>query len=157
MAKSAAEPPILTRAESEIMRVLWEKQSATVHEVVAALPRAVAYTSALTVLQILEKKGYVRHEPHPEGGRAHVYQPLVPATKARRLHVRDLVDRLFAGQTAPLVVGLLEDEALTTEELERMRAVIESRLGSAAEVKAPGNAQKGRGRATGKKGKPGDD
>src|SRR5689334_8503572 len=123
--ESSSEPPILTRVESEIMRVLWEKQSATVHEVVAALSRSVAYTSALTVLRILEKKGYVRHEPHPDGGRAHVYRPLVPATQARRLHVRDLVDRLFAGQTAPLVVGLLEEETLTAEELEQMRALIE--------------------------------
>jgi BlaI family penicillinase repressor len=118
----------LTRVESEIMRVLWDKQLATVHEVVAALPRTFAYTSALTVLRILEKKGYVTHEAHPEGGRAHVYRPLVPATKARRQHVRDLVDRLFSGQPAQLVVGLLEEEALTPEELERMRAVIESRL-----------------------------
>ena len=134
------------------MRVLWDQQSATVHEVLAALPRSVAYTSALTVLQILEKKGYVGHEPHPDGGRAHVYRPLVPATKARRLHVRDLVDRLFSGQTAPLVVGLLQDEALTTEELERMRDVIESRLGGAADAK-PSAAKAPRARVTGKKGK----
>jgi len=145
MSEQPPEPPILTRVESEIMRILWDKQSATVHEVVAALPRALAYTSALTVLRILEKKGYVEHEAHPDGGRAHLYRALVPETRARRQHVRDLVDRLFSGQSEQLVVGLLEDEALTSTELERMRALIESRLaGSAREVKATKAGKKGK-------------
>src|SRR5687768_4242250 len=138
MAAAPREPPILTRVESEIMGILWERQAATVHEVVAALPRPLAYTSALTVLRILEKKGYVGHEPHPDGGRAHLYRPLVPATNARRLHVRDLVDRLFGGRSEQLVVGLLEDEALTSSELTRLRAVIESRLAGADSAAKPG-------------------
>ena len=119
---------MLTRAESEIMRVLWDRDGATVHEVVEGLPRAVAYTTALTLLRILEQKGYVRHEPHPSGGRAHVYRPVVPASKTRQLHVRDLVDRLFGGRPDQLVVGLLDDENLTRAELERLRSAIESRL-----------------------------
>ena len=119
---------MLTRAESEIMRVLWDRDGATVHEVVEGLPRAVAYTTALTLLRILEQKGYVRHEPHPGGGRAHVYRPVVPASKTRQLHVRDLVDRLFGGRSEQLVVGLLDDENLTRAELERLRSAIESRL-----------------------------
>ena len=121
---------MLTRAESEIMRVLWDREGATVHEVVEALPRVVAYTTALTMLRILEQKGYVRHEPHPAGGRAHLYRPVVPASKTRQLHVRDLVDRLFGGRSEQLVVGLLDDENLTRAELERLRNAIESRLKS---------------------------
>jgi predicted transcriptional regulator len=119
---------MLTRAESEIMRVLWEREGATVHEVVEDLPRTVAYTTALTLLRILEQKGYVRHEPNPAGGRAHLYRPVVPASKTRQLHVRDLVDRLFGGRSEQLVVGLLDDENLTRAELERLRSAIESRL-----------------------------
>jgi predicted transcriptional regulator len=125
---AAEEPPILTRAESEIMRVLWAQGSATVHDVVARLERPMAYTSALTLLRILEKKGYVGHEAHPDGGRAHLYRPLVPAKRARRQHVRDLIDRLFAGQSEDLVVGLLEDERWSRDDLEKMRAAIEARL-----------------------------
>jgi predicted transcriptional regulator len=135
MTPPPAEPPILTRAESEIMAVLWSSGGATVHEVVEALPRSVAYTSALTVLRILEKKGYVKHEPHPDGGRAHVYKPLVQAAKARRHHVRDLIDRLFEGQSDQLVVGLLEEEKWSKADLERLRELIDSRLTGAA--KAP--------------------
>jgi predicted transcriptional regulator len=139
MARSDSEPPILTRAESEIMAILWNQGGATVHEVVAALPRSIAYTSVLTLLRILEKKGYVRHEPHPEGKRAHVYKPLVQAGNARRHHVRDLVDRLFGGQAEELVVGLLEEEKWSKADLERLRELIDSRLSA--------------GRAAGKKGK----
>jgi predicted transcriptional regulator len=136
-----AKPPILTRAESEIMAILWEAGGATVHEVVAALPRTSAYTSVLTVLRILEKKGYVRHEAHPAGGRAHVYKPLVPAGNARRHHVRDLVDRLFGGQTRELVVGLLEEEKWSKADLQGLRDLIDSRIDSSAAAK------KGKGRA----------
>jgi predicted transcriptional regulator len=138
--KSENEPPILTRAESEIMTILWSKGEATVHEVVAALPRSMAYTSALTLLRILEKKGYVRHDAQPDGGRAHVYKPLVQAGNARRHHVRDLVDRLFGGQTEELVVGLLEEEKWSKADLERLRELIDSRLGPG---RAPGKKGKG--------------
>ncbi len=127
---------MLTRAESEIMKVLWDREGATVHQVVEHLPRAVAYTTALTLLRILEQKGYVKHEPHPSGGRAHLYRPVVAAGKTRMLHVRDLVDRLFGGRSDQLVVGLLDDESLTRPELERLRSAIESRLKTEAPSKS---------------------
>lgn len=142
MAKAFGEPPILTRAESEIMSILWSTEGATVHDVVSAVPRPLAYTSVLTVLRILEKKGYVRHEPHPDGGRAHVYKPLVQVTKARRHHVRDLVDRLFGGQSEELVVGLIEEEKWSKADLERLREVIDSRLNGAP--RAPSTPKKGK-------------
>jgi len=134
MADGAPEPRILTRAESAIMSVLWSKGAATVHDVVALLPREPAYTSVLTMLRILEKKGYVTREPEPGGGRAHVYRPLIAAHRARRQHVRDLIDRLFGGRSEALMVGLLEDEALSRGELEQLRGLIESRLGGDAEA-----------------------
>ena len=132
MKTRANEPPILTRAESEIMAVLWRSGGATVHDVVEALSRDVAYTSVLTVLRILEKKGYVQHENHPDGGRAHVYKPVVQRVAARRHHVRDLVDRLFGGQSDELVVGLLEEEKWSKPDLERLRELIDSRLSTPA-------------------------
>ncbi|HWL88809.1 MAG TPA: BlaI/MecI/CopY family transcriptional regulator [Polyangiaceae bacterium] len=129
MAKETAEKrPMLTRAESEVMQVLWERDGATVHDVVEHLGRSVAYTTALTILRILEQKGYARHESHPDGGRAHVYRPAIAAAKVQRRHVRDLVDRLFGGRADKLVVGLLEDEAWTRDELESLKSEIESRL-----------------------------
>lgn len=145
MTGTADEPPILTRAESEIMAVLWRSGGATVHDVVEALARDVAYTSVLTVLRILEKKGYVRHEAHPDGGRAHVYKPLVQAAKARRHHVRDLVDRLFGGQSEALVVGLLEEEKWSKRDLERLRELIDSRLDGEERAPSAPKPKKGKG------------
>jgi BlaI family transcriptional regulator, penicillinase repressor len=139
MVDRPSEPPILTRAESEIMSVLWSRGAGTVHDVVAAMSRDSAYTSVLTMLRILEKKGYVTREPEPGGGRAHVYRPRVAATRARRLHVRDLIDRLFGGRSEELMVGLVEDDALSRGELEQLRGLIESRLGGDAGA-APGAA-----------------
>ena len=123
--------PILTRAESEVMATLWQRQRLTVHELVEAMDRPVAYTTALTLLRILEQKGYVKHEPDPQGGRAYVYLPAVAASKARRSHVRDLVDRLFDGRPEELVTGLLEDERLSRKQLERLQEQIERSLGTA--------------------------
>jgi BlaI family penicillinase repressor len=137
MKPRADKPPILTRAESEIMAILWRAGGATVHEVVEALSRDVAYTSVLTLLRILEKKNYVRHEPHPEGGRAHFYKPLVQAVAARRQHVRDLIDRLFGGQSDELVAGLLEEESWSKPDLERLRQLIDSRLSTQRSSPAP--------------------
>jgi predicted transcriptional regulator len=56
----------------------------------------------------------------------------VPADNARRQHVRDLVERLFGGQSEALVVGLIDDEPMSRAELERLRALIDERLDETA-------------------------
>jgi predicted transcriptional regulator len=121
-------PPVLTRAESEVMQALWDLGQGTVQQVLDRLGRDLAYTTVLTVVRILEQKGYLSHVPHPDGGRAHLFRPTVEPAKARRRHVRDLVDRLFGGHPETLVAGLLEDEALSREDLEALRLKIDSQL-----------------------------
>jgi BlaI family transcriptional regulator, penicillinase repressor len=121
--------PILTRAESEVMAALWKHERLTVHALVEALDRPIAYTTALTLLRILQQKGYAKHEPDPQGGRAYVYLPAIAASQARRSHVRDLVDRLFNGRPEELVTGLLEDERLSRTQLQQLREQIEKSLG----------------------------
>ena len=69
-----------------------------------------------------------------------MYKPLVQAGNARRHHVRDLVDRLFGGQSEELVVGLLEEEKWSKADLERLRGLIDSRLASAPGKKGKGHA-----------------
>jgi predicted transcriptional regulator len=120
--------PILTRAETEVMRVLWAKGSGTVHEVARNLPRELAYTTVLTMMRVLEQKGYLTHEPSPDGGRAHVYRPTMAEDGVRRSHVRDFVERLFGGHADELVIGLLRDEHLKREDLEGLRAEIDAML-----------------------------
>jgi predicted transcriptional regulator len=123
------ELPILTRAESELMRVLWDAGPVTVQALVGLLDRTLAYNTVLTTLRVLEKKGYVAHAPAPEGGRAFVYRAAVEPTPVRKRHVRDLVDRLFGGVAGDLVSGLMKDERLSREELETLRREIDARLG----------------------------
>jgi BlaI family penicillinase repressor len=131
MKRTKPELPLLTRAESELMRLFWEHGPMTVHEVAAGVGRELAYNTVLTLVRILEQKGYVTHSPHPDGGRAHVYRAAEASAPVRSRHVRDLVDRLFGGSAEGLMVGLLEDEALSRGELEQLRAQIETKLGKA--------------------------
>jgi predicted transcriptional regulator len=130
MARSKKESlPILTRAESELMRALWDGGPATVQELVSRLARPLAYNTVLTTVRVLEQKGYVRHEPPPGGGRAFLYRAAVEPAPVRRRHVRDLIERLFSGDAGGLVTGLLEDEGLSEEELRALRKKIDAQLG----------------------------
>ena len=114
----------LTEAELRIMNVLWEKGSATVHEVLEALPEkpALAYNSVLTIIRILEKKGYVQHL---KDRRAHVYSPLVNRKDATRFEVRHLVGRFFGNSDELLVLNILEEKSIDAEELTRLRQLLE--------------------------------
>jgi len=114
----------LTEAELRIMNVLWERQSATVHEVLEALPSkpALAYNSVLTIVRILEKKGYVKHE---KDKRAHVYLPLMDRKDATRFEVRHLVSRFFGNSNEQLVLNVLEETSIDAEELDRLRQLLE--------------------------------
>ena len=114
----------LTEAELRIMNVLWQKGSATVHEVLEGLPPkpALAYNSVLTIIRILEKKGYVKHV---KDKRAHVFIPQVDRKDATRSEVRRLVSRFFGNSHELLVLNILEDKSIDAEELDRMRQMLE--------------------------------
>jgi predicted transcriptional regulator len=117
--------PTLTEAELPLMEVLWRKHAATVGEVAEGLPKdkAVAYNTVLTMLRILERKGYARHT---KDGRAFVYQPVVDRGQASRSAVRQLLSRFFHDSPEALVLNLLQEEALDERELERLKKMTES-------------------------------
>ena len=116
----------LTEAELRIMNVLWDRGSATVHEVLEALPArpALAYNSILTIVRILEKKGYVKHVKD-EDKRAHVFMPQVNRKDATRFEVRHLVSRFFGNSREQLVLNVLEETSIDAEELDRLRQLLE--------------------------------
>jgi predicted transcriptional regulator len=116
--------PALTDAEARVMAVLWERTTATVAEVVAALKkkRSVSYSTVQTILRILEGKGYVSHE---KVGRAFIFRPRVDERQARRRALRHLMTRLFNGSPSLLVLNVLEDEQIDSDELVRLKKVIE--------------------------------
>lgn len=112
--------------ELDVMAVLWELGSGTVAEVRAALPDALAYTTVLTILRNLEEKGYLRRE---EEGRAHRYFPQVGRAAAQRSFVGRVVAQLFGGRPADLVAHLVEDEALSADELQRLQRALQQAEG----------------------------
>jgi len=116
--------PALTDAEARVMSVLWQKETATVADVVGVLKRKkpVTYSTVQTILRILEAKGYVSHE---KVARAFIYRPLVDQRQARRRALRHLVRRLFNGSPSLLVLNVLEDGQIDAEELNRLRKLIE--------------------------------
>jgi len=113
----------LTDAESRVMSVLWQRQTATVGDVVAALTqeRAVTYSTVQTILRILETKGFVTHD---KVARAFVYRPAVDERQARQRALKHLVARLFNGSPSLLVLNVLEDEAIDRTELKRLKKLI---------------------------------
>ncbi len=106
------------------MEVLWLRGPATVHQLLTLLPQkpALAYNSVLTTIRILEKKGYVQHI---KDGRAHVYMPLVGKNEATRFEIRNLVSRFFKNSHELLLLNILEDRSIDSEELQRLRELIQ--------------------------------
>jgi predicted transcriptional regulator len=106
------------------MEVLWEKGAATVGDVVEALPKgsALAYSTVLTTLRILERKGYVGHSKE---GRAFVYAPLIDRGQARRNILQYVVNRFFDNSPELLVLNVLKEEKIEASELKRLQKMIE--------------------------------
>ena len=116
--------PYLTDAELRLMDVLWEKREATVSDVADALPNhpALAYSTVLTTLRILENKGFVRHT---KDGRAFVYHPIVDRAQARESAVTHLVRRFFQNSPELLMLNLLDKKKVDAAEMRRLRRKIE--------------------------------
>jgi BlaI family transcriptional regulator, penicillinase repressor len=126
----------LTEAELRLMDVLWQKGSATVQQVLDALPEkpALAYNSVLTTIRVLETKGYLEHV---KDGRTHIYKPILEREEATRSEIRHLVGRFFKNSHELLVLNILEDlssenlgsenKGLEANELKRLRALLQPR------------------------------
>jgi BlaI family penicillinase repressor len=128
--RSKPDPVILTSREMDVMNVLWELGSGTVSEVQSELQselsEELAYTTVLTILRTLEKKGHVRHESE---GRAHRYLPLVERSEAQESAVQRIVRKLFSGSAELLMAQLINERGLTDAQLRRLRDLMEERLG----------------------------
>ena len=108
-----------------VLNVLWTIGQATVREVLAALSgeRRPAYTTVLTVLRNLERRGLVAHE-QPEGKRMFFYRPLISSHDTRGDILQDVLNRLFAGSPALLIKHILQTEGFTLTELHDIQRVI---------------------------------
>jgi len=115
--------PKLTDAELEIMHVVWELDNATVREVHERLNqrRALAYTTVMTMMNILEEKGHLTRNKQ---GRAYRYEPVRPKSQVISGMVDDFVGKVFEGSARPLVLGLVEERKLSEKDLEEIARLI---------------------------------
>jgi predicted transcriptional regulator len=113
----------LTDAEHRIMNVLWDLSEATVGDVVERIqgPSRPAYNTVLTLLRILERKGYVRHEKQ---GRAFTYAPIVNRIEARRGALTHLLSRFFNGSREQLVMDLLGHDDVDADQLAQVKTLL---------------------------------
>src|SRR5260370_27508224 len=114
---------VLTEQELEIMKVIWERERTTVRDVYEALleRRKIAYTTVMTMMNILEQKKYLRKSAED---RAYSYRPAKPKKQVIKGMVREFVDRVFNGSAEPLLVHLIEDRKLTNKELDDIARMI---------------------------------
>jgi predicted transcriptional regulator len=116
--------PTLTPQELAIMKVVWQREKATVRDVYEALleTRQVAYTTVMTMMKILEEKGYLKKT---SVDRAHVYKPAKPRQQVVGAMVRDFLDRVFDGASDGLLLHLARDNKLTEKQRRIVKQIIE--------------------------------
>ena len=112
-----------TDAELAILRVLWTRGRSTVREVADAMRHQGAYTTVLKTLQIMTEKGLVRRN---DSERTHVYEAAASQTSTERQLVTDLMQRVFDGSAAKLVMQALQAGKTSPDELAEIRRLLDT-------------------------------
>ncbi|ACT92042.1 BlaI/MecI/CopY family transcriptional regulator [Dyadobacter fermentans] len=117
------EPRSLTRAEAEIMKILWQLGKAFIKDILAQMddPKP-AYTTVATFVRILEKKGIVAHNTY---GNTHEFYPLISEQEYRKYEVQQLVENYFDNSVSNLVSFFMKDDNLKKSDLDDLAAFIE--------------------------------
>lgn len=115
--------PGLTENELEVMRVLWSNAPLTVTDILEQLKRTPkpAYTSLLTLVQTMEKKGYIKHQ---KLGKAFSYSPILQQKKFLMSEMKRIAKRLFDGSPGKLVLNLVENEQLSVAEIKSLKELL---------------------------------
>jgi len=118
--------PALSPSETEILRLVWQLDKATVQEVCDKLPakRKIAYATVQTLLRRLEIKGYLNHNIR---GKAHVFFPAVKREHVIKRSVGDFLDRLFGGDPIPLMQYLAGHDKISAEDIEKLKRLTDKK------------------------------
>ena len=110
--------------ELQMLSVLWGRGPSTVRDVLAVMPdgKERAYTTVLSVMQVMEKKGFVRHTA---SGRTHVYRAVATRRKVLGPMLRGLVRNVFGGSPSLVVQQLVEETGVSAEDMEKIRKVLD--------------------------------
>ncbi len=114
-------PPLPTDAELNILAALWRLGPSTVREVHAALGTGSGYTTTLKQMQVMTEKGLLTRN---ERFRSHVYEARIPKERTRRQLAADLLNRAFEGSAKQLMLGVLQAQPASDEELEEIRQLL---------------------------------
>lgn len=114
-----------TEGELEILQVLWDKESATVRDVHEELIKGkeAGYTTTLKLMQIMFEKGLVTRD---SSSKTHIYKPAVTRENTQSLFLNKMIDSLFAGSSAQLVMQALGNHKTSKEELEEIKKFLNS-------------------------------
>jgi len=121
---------ILGHQELQIMQIVWDRGRVTVRDVYETLltRRQVAYTTVMTMMGILEQKGFLKKRAGED--RAYIYEPARSRKTVLRALVNEFVDKVFGGSANPLMVHLIEDR-LSDKDLDELRKLIRRKGGPA--------------------------
>ena len=108
------------------MKVVWQAGSASVRDVYEQLlaHRRIAYTSVMTMMNVLERKGHLRKEMHDK---AYLYTPTAPQKHVLGSMVGEFIDRVFNGAATPLLQHLIDDERLTDSDWKQIQRLLKQR------------------------------
>ena len=116
----------LTKAEEQIMQVLWNQGEAFVKDILDELPEPKpAYNTVSTIVRILEKKGFVAHNVY---GNTHEYYPLITKDEYRSFYFKGFLDRYFSNSFEKLVSFFSKQEDLSPEELKEIQRIIKVQI-----------------------------
>jgi BlaI family penicillinase repressor len=116
----------LTRAEEQIMHVLWALERAYVKDIIERLPSPKpAYNTVSTIVRILEKKGFVDHEAF---GKTYLYRPIVPKEDYTQAFLKHFVKDYFDDSYQELVSFFARDRNLTVAELEEILTALREEI-----------------------------
>jgi predicted transcriptional regulator len=112
-----------SRLEMQVLSVLWKRGASSVRDVMEIMPdgKARAYTTILSVMQVMEKKGLVSHVTE---GNVHIYQARVTRQEVAGPLLRGLVRQVFGGSAATVMQHLLAEERVSREELNEIKEII---------------------------------
>ena len=114
----------LTKAEEQVMQIIWEKEKVFVKEVLEEMPLPKpAYNTVSTIVRILETKGFVGHEVF---GKSHRYYPLIEKDVYRKFSANQMIQGYFSGSASKLISFFIKEKNLDTRDLDEILNLIES-------------------------------
>lgn len=123
MKKQSAPSPRPSELELQVLSVLWRQGASTAREMLEAMPdgKKRAYTTILSVMQVMEKKGLLTHENR---GPAHVYKPCVSRRQVLGPMLRSMVNNIFGGSTPEAMMHLLQETAVDPDDMSEIRRLL---------------------------------